>query len=297
MPRAAIDIGSNSLLLTVLADDGRVLHDEAEVVGLGKGLGDGGTFATARMEAAMLVLKRYAATALQLGVSPEQVRPVATSASRRASNAPAFFEQVRKETGLITRIISGEEEAHLTWIGARQALDIPDGPVMVIDIGGGSTELALGTQHAQSFRTSLEVGSVRLMEQFALGGDHVSQDALANAEAHVRALLASVTLPEAPLELIGVAGTVTTLFAISSGLETYDSSRVHNHLFSRNELARVCQQLLGANREQRKIIAAISPKRADFLVSGATILRLILETFDQPFCRVSDRGIRFGALV
>jgi exopolyphosphatase/guanosine-5'-triphosphate,3'-diphosphate pyrophosphatase len=166
VPRAAVDIGSNSVLLLVLAEDGTMLHDEARVVGLGKGLGDKGMFRPDRMDAALEALGDYATVAQELGVPPYDVSVAATSATRRALNARSFIERVHKETGLRVKVISGEEEARLTWRGALRALDLPSGPVAVVDLGGGSTELVVGDGNLMGPRVSLELGSVRLTETF-----------------------------------------------------------------------------------------------------------------------------------
>ncbi|MCA9490643.1 MAG: Ppx/GppA family phosphatase, partial [Myxococcales bacterium] len=134
--RAAIDIGSNSLLLVVVDADGRVVHDEVTVVGLGRGLGERGVMAPDRLQAAEKVLTSYAATARTFGVEPWSVRAVATSAARRALNAETFFARIQRDIGLRVRIVSGEEEALLTWRGALVDLPAPTPPLLVVDLGG-----------------------------------------------------------------------------------------------------------------------------------------------------------------
>ncbi|MEO0601853.1 MAG: exopolyphosphatase, partial [Myxococcota bacterium] len=144
MPKASVDIGSNSVLLLVVDDVGRRIHDEARVVGLGKGLGDRGLFQPERMDAAEAALAEYVAKAVELGVEPFSIKAVATSAARRAMNAETFFTKLKRTLGLRVRIITGEEEARLTWLGAQ--VDLPDTPEprIVVDLGGGSTEVVVG---------------------------------------------------------------------------------------------------------------------------------------------------------
>ena len=166
MPRAAIDIGSNSILLTVMGDDGAVLHDEARVVRMGAGLGDRGLFAPDRIAAASKVLTDYLARARGFGIEPIAVRAVATSAARRAMNAQTVFERFHRNLGLRVRIISGEEEAQLTWRGAQHDLSIEGSPQLVVDLGGGSTELAMGEHGELQHHASLELGTARLTERF-----------------------------------------------------------------------------------------------------------------------------------
>lgn len=297
MPRASIDIGSNSLLLLVVGDDGAVLHDEARVVGLGAGLGERGLFRTDRMEAALEVLREYAATATKLGVKPESVRAVATSASRRALNATTFLERVRKDTGMTVRVISGTEEAELTWLGARQGLELPDGPVGLVDLGGGSTEIVVGEHGVIVLRTSLEIGTVRLTDQMLDGGrGKVDPRALARLRAHVASVVAGLQWPSLPRVLIATAGTATTLAAMELGLTRYEPARVHGSRLSRAALRRWIDKLLDADPDERRRLAAVSPERADTLLAGACVLEQVLEHARRETLLISDRGLRHGVL-
>ena len=293
--RAAIDLGSNSVLLTVLDDTGAVQHDESRVVGLGKGLGDGGAFANDRMEAALVALGDYARTATALGVSPDGVRVVATSAARRATNAAAFIERVASTTGLRIRVISGDEEARLTWAGALSGLETT-GTALVVDLGGGSTELALGGTSLR-WRHSYEVGSVRLTERVL--GDAIpaaSAADLAAMQARVEGVLASPALPETADTVIGVAGSVTTLMATALGQSTYDGTTVHGNRLTDGMLADFQGRILGLDAAGRRALFPVAPKRADFLLAGATVLRGVLAVCGADRMVVSDRGLRYGVL-
>lgn len=296
MPRAAIDIGSNSLLLTVLGDDGALLHDEARVVGLGKGLGDRGLFAPDRMDAAREVLTEYLAIAAGHGVQPWSVRAVATSAARRAMNAETFFARIKKDTGLRVSVISGAEEARLTWLGALRDLELPEGPVLVIDLGGGSTEVVLGQGDEVYLRQSLELGSARLTEEYlGIDGPHAPAG-LARMRRHIDEVLGELSFEPQPRTVLGVAGTVTTLAAMTQGLTAYDGEAVHGSQLTRTDLAGWVDALLPATPEQRREIGAIAPGRADFLVAGATVISRILHACRRQHLLVSDRGLRFGLL-
>ena len=214
-PRAAVDIGSNSLLLLVRGPDGATLHDEATVVGLGKGRGDRGLFRPDRMDAAIEGLRRYAARARELGVEPSRVRAVATSAARRALNAATFLQRVQDETGLHVEVISGPEEARLTWLGALDGLPLPLGSVAVVDLGGGSTEVVAGEGERIAFRTSLELGSVRLTEAF-FGEQPQRYEPRALSRLREAVARACQVLEPArhPRSVVAVAGTATTLAAM-----------------------------------------------------------------------------------
>jgi exopolyphosphatase/guanosine-5'-triphosphate,3'-diphosphate pyrophosphatase len=295
MPRAAIDIGSNSLLLLVVDDAGRVLHDEARVIGLGRGLGDRGVFRPDRMEAALAALGDYATTAHSLGVAPADVRAVATSASRRALNAGTFYAGVRAKTGLRVEVVSGEEEARLTWLGGVDGLGLGPGPALLVDPGGGSTEVIVGEGPHIRSRVSLEIGTVRLTEQY-LGTGIVNATALARLRAHVDAAVATLDLEVIPKAAIAVAGTATTLAAADLGLATYDASVVHGSTLTAAALRRWIDRLLAAGPEERRRLIAVSPERADTVLAGAVILLHVLERARRQAWRVSDRGLRFGAV-
>ena len=294
MRRGAIDLGSNSILLLV-SDDGEILHDEARVVGLGKGLGDRGDFLEDRMAFAVKVLSDYTRCAVDFGLSPEEIQVVATSAARRATNLEAFSCRVRSETGLQIRLLSGNDEARLSWWGAQGGLDLPQGPRLVIDPGGGSTEVILGSEEGMETRFSLEVGSARLTEQF-LGFNRVDPANADRLARHVETLIAAHPLPYTPLSAVTVAGTATTLAAMDAGLLAYDGDIVHGYRLTRRALVETAQKLLVATPEERQHLAAVSPQRADFLLAGAILIERILAACGLTETLVSDRGLRYGVI-
>lgn len=292
---AAIDIGSNSLLLLVVDETGRVLHDEARVIGLGRGLPEKGVFKPDRMEAAAAALKDYVARAADLGVPVSQIRAVATSASRRALNATTFYQGVQRTTGLKVEIISGDEEARLTWLGALDGLSLQPGPILLIDPGGGSTEVIQGEGGHIRTRQSLELGSVRLTEAF-LGYDTVDAASFARMRDAVDATLAEVSFPTQPRTVVATAGTVTTLMAAELGQTVYDGAAVHGASLTVGALRGWIDRLLEAGPARRRELVAVSPERADTLLAGATILLRLLEKSRRASLKVSDRGLRFGVL-
>ncbi len=294
--KAAIDIGSNSLLLTVVDGEGVVLHDEARVVGLGRGLPEKGVFKPDRMEAAAAVLKAYVARAADLGVPVSQIRAVATSASRRALNAATFYQGVHRATGLKVEVISGEEEARLTWLGALDGLTLAPGPVLVFDPGGGSTEVIQGEGAHIRSRVSLEIGSVRLTEAY-LGYDTVDAASFGRMRDAVDQAIAPLTLVAQPRTVVATAGTVTTLMAAELGQTTYDGAAVHGATLTVGALRAWIDRLLEAGPARRRELIAVSPDRADTLLAGATILLRLLEKSRRASLKVSDRGLRFGLLV
>lgn len=298
MPRAAIDIGSNSLLLIVQDEDGRTLHDEARVVGLGRGLGDRGLFRPDRLEAANAVLADYARIAEALGVPPGEIRAVATSATRRALNAATFIDQLRRQTGISVQIIDGPTEAGLTWLGAAQGLSLPPGLLAVIDTGGGSTELVLGEDGLIASRRSLEIGTVRLTDELLDGGAGMIRPVdLARLRARVEESFAALSWPRLPRALVAVAGTATSLAAMELGLSAWDRDRVHGSRLSRAALRRWIDRLVQADPSERRLLAAVSPERADTLLAGAVILEAACTAAHRESMVVSDGGVRHGLLL
>ncbi|MCB9743304.1 MAG: Ppx/GppA family phosphatase [Alphaproteobacteria bacterium] len=293
--RASIDVGSNSLLLTVVEDSGAVVHDEVQVVGLGRGLGDLGHMQPARRAHGAVVLAEYVATAAALGVPASEIRAVATSGARRAVDAPAFFAEIEAAHGLKVRTISGEEEARLSYLGALQGLELAPPPHLVVDLGGGSTELVLGSGAEMSWRVSLEVGAVRLTEGFIDLADIRDADRAA-LRAHLQAEMRALPESERPSEIIAVAGTATTLAAVDLGLERYVAERVHGHHLSVAALEAMADRLAAADAAERRRISAIEPKRGDFLMAGAEVLIAVCRWAGHEGLTTSNGGLRLGLL-
>jgi exopolyphosphatase/guanosine-5'-triphosphate,3'-diphosphate pyrophosphatase len=284
---AAIDCGTNSIRLLVAdvtvgagaAVSLRDVHREQRVVRLGKGVDATGMLDPEALERTRVALADYTAVLRRKGT--ERVRMVATSATRDARNRDDFFGMVRATLGIDAEIISGDEEARLSFAGAVNDLDQEDGPFVVVDTGGGSTELVVGdlTDDGVVVRAarSVDIGSVRITER-CLAGDPPSADEIAKA----RELAASV-LNEAfaavPVEgvrtWVGVAGTITTLSAYAQQLRAYDPAAVHLSRLSVNDLHRVAEELLAMSRAQRGEHPAIDPGRIDVIGGGALIVDVL----------------------
>ena len=295
MAKAAIDIGSNSILLTVISDEGIVVEDVVRVVGLGQGLGDRGLFKPERMKDAEMVFTEFLEIAKNHGVQSYSIKAIATSAARRAMNARTWFTRLQRKLGLRIQIISGEEEARLTWLGASQHLAIPTGPRLVIDLGGGSTELVLGNEKGIIFRTSLEIGSVRLTESFMTEECYTSTE-FSRMKNHIDTALSDIHLDPTPAHVIGVAGTVTTLAAMKLRLTQFTGSKVHGAPLTREDLAGFEQLFLGTHPKDRQALVPLSPERADYLLAGVAILDRILRTSRSLELVTSIGGIRYGVL-
>jgi exopolyphosphatase/guanosine-5'-triphosphate,3'-diphosphate pyrophosphatase len=294
---AAIDIGTNSVLLLVAERrEGRwaAVAERAEITRLGRGVDRTGALSVEGMEATLGCLESFAAEARKLGA--RQIAATATSAARDASNGARFLEQARARAGVAVEIISGDEEAELAFTAALS--DFGAGragrPLVVLDIGGGSTEFIYGTGQVD-YRRSFDVGSVRLTERFVTA--HPVPEAERGAiRAHLRDTFAPLPPPPAGARLIGIAGTVTTLYAVQHRVDPYDAARVHGRDLERAELAALAAALCGASLEERRRMPGLQPGRADVICAGALILEAAMDRLQISTCTVSDRGVRWGLI-
>jgi exopolyphosphatase / guanosine-5'-triphosphate,3'-diphosphate pyrophosphatase len=284
---AAIDCGTNSIRLLV-ADvttgaDGtpafRDVHREMRIVRLGQGVDASGVLAPEALERTRVALADYTAVLRRKGV--EKVRMVATSATRDAANREDFFGMVRDTLGVDAEVISGDEEARLSFVGAVGDLDPADGPFVVVDVGGGSTELVVGELTADGATVtaarSVDVGSVRITER-CLHGDPPTAEEVAEARTVVAGILdeAFEAVPvDAVRTWVGVAGTITTLSAVAQGLPEYDPAAVHLSRLAGEDLHRTAEELLGLSREDRAKHGAIHPGRIDVIGGGALIVDVL----------------------
>jgi exopolyphosphatase/guanosine-5'-triphosphate,3'-diphosphate pyrophosphatase len=289
---AAIDCGTNSIRLLVADVDGSRLDEvvrEMTVVRLGEGVDRTGAFSQSALERTFAACDDYAAVIDGLGV--ERLRFVATSASRDVSNRDAFIDGVRQRLGISPEVISGGEEARLSFRGAVEGLpgDRIAMPTLVVDIGGGSTEFVLGDRDPDGASrvdaaVSVNIGCVRMTERH-LHGDPPSAEEIARVEADVAAALdeaaAAVPLDRAR-SLVGVAGTVTTVVALIHGLPFYDPAQIHGREATLDQVDEVTERLLVMPRAERAELAVMHPGRVDVIGGGALVLRAIMRRAGLP---------------
>ncbi|MEW2506216.1 MULTISPECIES: Ppx/GppA phosphatase family protein [unclassified Amycolatopsis] len=290
MPRvAAIDCGTNSIRLLVAEltprHDGTVdlrdLHREMRIVRLGQGVDATGRLAPEALERTRKALADYTIAARRKGV--EKVRMVATSATRDASNRDEFFAMTRETLGVEAEVISGDEEARLSFTGAVGEQDPDDGPFVVVDVGGGSTELVLGTWDGRRAEVlaakSVDIGCVRITER-DLKGDPPTPEEITRAKTTAETILQEafdvVDVAKAQT-WIGVAGTVTTLSAVAQELPEYDSERTHLSKLSHAQIDSLATSLLAADRATRAANPVIHPGRVDVIGGGAVIVQVLAE--------------------
>jgi exopolyphosphatase/guanosine-5'-triphosphate,3'-diphosphate pyrophosphatase len=280
---AAVDLGTNTTRLLVAdVDDGQVaeVHRETHITRLGEDVDTRKRLLPIPIARVRIVLSDYRRTLERLGA--ERTLVVATSAVRDAENGEAFLGEIEWSYGFATRLVSGGEEAQLTRRGVE-----PQPGTLVLDIGGGSTELIV-----DDFHVSLDMGSVRYTERF-VQTDPPSRkelDACRRASRDVLAAHADVHAARA----VGVAGTVTTLAALDLGLERYDRERVHGHRLTRDGAAAQLERLAALPLPERREVSALDPERAPVIVAGAVILLVVLDTFGLGAIDVSERDILDG---
>ena len=299
---AAVDCGTNSIRLLVAdldPDTGAETEIERrmEIVRLGQGVDATGRLADEALARTFAACDRYAEAIRGHGVG--HVRFVATSATRDASNRDAFVAGVRDRFGVEPEVVSGHEEAALSFRGATSALATDavahDTPYLVVDIGGGSTEFVLGTATVEAAR-SVDVGCVRMTER------HLNDDppTLAQVTAARRDIDAAIDLAAQSVDLsraktlVGLAGSVTTIAAIALGLTEYDRSRVHLSRIPADLIRQTAADLLAMDHAQRAAIPVIHPGRVDVIAAGALILARIVERLGLPEVVVSEHDILDG---
>ena len=218
---------------------------------------------------------------------------------RDAKGGDVVRHHVEKVLGVEARVISGEEEARLTFAGAVSGLALAEGDIAVFDIGGGSTEVVRGRVAPNGAAAeiavahSFQVGSVRLTERH-VKSDPPTNDELEATRKDADVLFAELAATSVSSQVVGIAGTMTTLAAVSLGMEIYDGARVHGHVMLRREIDRVVRLLAAKPVAERRSVRGLDPKRADVIVAGGFIALALLERLMADRVRISDRGVRWG---
>jgi exopolyphosphatase/guanosine-5'-triphosphate,3'-diphosphate pyrophosphatase len=287
---AAIDCGTNSIRLLITAD-GHDLERRMRIVRLGAGVDRTGRLDPAAIERTRAALAEYRGLIEAHGV--RHVRMVATSATRDAANAADFHDMVRATLGQPAEVVTGTEEAALSFGGAVSGLD-GDGPYLVVDIGGGSTEFVRGGRAVDS-SISMDIGCVRMTERHLPADPPTAAQldaAVRDIDDAVRRALAHVGT--APATLVGVAGTVTTLAGIALGLDRYEPARIHHSVLPAATVEQLADRLSTLDHEARAAIPVMHPGRVDVIIAGALILREIMRQTGFDEIVVSEHDILDG---
>jgi exopolyphosphatase/guanosine-5'-triphosphate,3'-diphosphate pyrophosphatase len=295
--RAVIDLGTNTILMVIgrLRTDGSVeiLDDAHAIARLGQGVDAARRILPQTLDRVCAFLRSYVERALSFGAA--SIAAYGTSALRDAANQNQLIDRVRGEIGLELIALSGEEEARLTFTGAAFGLDLP-GRYGVLDIGGGSTELAIGSAGVVEQSQSIDLGAVRLTERHfpALPPDSGQLQA---ARAAILQHLDQLFPYPAEIPLVGVAGTVTTLGALDRSLDRFDAQELNGHFLSLERVEALSDRLLSLSLEHICALPPVSEQRADIIGAGSLILRAFLRQNHCPGIIVSTRGLRYGLLL
>ena len=294
---AAVDLGTNSTRLLVAdIDDGKVIDvaREMRITRLGEGVDERRRLLPVPVARVRNVLSDFRRTAEALGA--ERTLAIATSAIRDAENGEAFLGEVEWSYGFTTRLLSGHDEAMLMFRGVTSERTL-DGGTLIVDIGGGSTELVAGAADGVRWHASLDIGSVRITERF-LASDPPTAAELDDASTAVRALLAERVPDEIRSDTrsaIGVAGTITSLAGLALGLDQYDRERIHGFHLGSEALGAQLERLASVPVAERRTLRPLEPDRAPVIVGGALIARELLAYFSLDELEVSERDILDGA--
>ncbi len=282
---AAVDLGTNSTRLLVADVEGESVEEvvrRLQITRLGEGVDGRRRLLPLPIARTRNCLTEYRREIDRLGA--ERTLAVATSAVRDAENGEAFLGEVEWSYGFTTRLLSGDEEAQLTFRGVTAGRSV-DPRTVVVDIGGGSTELVVGGPNGLTSHVSLELGCVRLTERFG--------DDRAALAAHVRSVLPDLDVSHA----IGVAGTVTSLAALDLGLVDYDPERIHGHALSRQAIEEQLERLAELSLDERRNVPGLEPERAPVIVAGAVILDEIVRRYGLDAIEASEHDILHGAAI
>jgi len=292
---AVIDCGTNSTRM-LIANKFETLDRQMKITRLGQGLDQSGELSNQAMSRVIDVLKDFRRSLDKHEVS--EVRMVATSAARDASNSEDFFNKVESTLGVRPELLTGEEEGRLSFQGAIAELDPSQGPFLILDIGGGSTEFVFGSEKAENVYSS-QIGCVRLTEEFFENDPPLPEElhaCLSVVGGHVDDALREIPNIGDEVTLVGLAGTVSCIAAIEIGLEKYDREKIHHFHLSKDAVEDVFRTLATENKLERMSNPGLEEDRADVIVAGTAILVKVMRQLQLTECLVSESDIMDGIL-
>ncbi len=297
---ASIDIGTNTALLLAAEVSPQLeilpLVQHEKIVRLGEGVDERRLLKPAAIQRTMEALEEYVKECRDLKI--EDIVISGTSAVRDAQNRAELIDEIKQVFGIEMRVLSGEEEARLTYFGALSNKSHLTHDILLIDIGGGSTEFITGTLNAITKAVSIDVGSVRLTERF-IRHDPINEAEFSAIENFIDKQLRSIRRNFAfrPEHFVGVAGTVTTLAAMQLRMADYNPEKVDSCHLNFQQVTEMVEDLKRKSLSEKRHLPGLSPKRADVILAGAMILLQVMREFDFVEVTVSDRGLRFGVLI
>ena len=293
---ASIDIGTNTILLLVAEVGGKKikpLFEMETVVRLGEGVHRNGLLSKEAMDRGLQTLTQYLERCKTMEV--QKAFAVGTSALREAKNSEVFLKLVKRKLDLSIEIISGEEEARLSFLAVSRDLRELNQSILVIDVGGGSTEFILGKGEWIEQWVSLPLGSVRFTEQF-LHSDPIQKREWREMEKEIGKLLLEIPHPDDFFSMVAVGGTATTLASVEKGLKEFVPEKIHHHILKIEALRKQIDLYRSKTIEERRRIPGLSPARADVILAGGAILYMAMEALECPSALISYHGIRYGLI-
>lgn len=296
MKCASIDVGTNTVLLLIaeVQEHVRDILDIATITRLGEGVRNSGYLSRTAMERTFSALKQYKELAEQYGI--DKIHCVGTSALREAKNSRDFLKRVEEELRIPIRVITGREEAYYTYLSAKTEDFSKGNNLVIVDIGGGSTEIIKGDRKDLTDFVSLPLGSVKLTEMF-IRHDPPSADEIENLIEYIRTLLSKVPFDAHDSMVIGTGGTITNCASIIIELSTFDKKRIHGLALSENEIRNTTERLQRMTTLERQEVAGMERGREDIILQGIILLSEIMSCFDMREMVVSANGVRYGVVL
>jgi exopolyphosphatase/guanosine-5'-triphosphate,3'-diphosphate pyrophosphatase len=293
---ASIDIGTNTILLLIAkVEEGKVnpLFEIETVARLGEGVQKNGILLKEAMDRSLQTLAQYLKWCQELEV--QKVFAAGTSALREAKNSEDFLNLVKEKLDLPIEVISGEEEAQLSFLAVAKDLGELKEPILVVDVGGGSTEFILGKGDQISQWISLPLGSVRFTEEF-LRSDPVQEEEWEKMERKIQGYLVNIPHSQEPISMVAVGGTATTLASVEQGLEDFIAEKIHHFVLGKEALKNQLLLYRSKTIDERRKISGLPIARADVILAGGAILYLAMEELKCPSVLISCHGVRYGLL-
>jgi len=299
MPRyAVIDVGTNSVKFNISErrPDGtwQTLVDRAEITRLGEGLEKTGEISHDAMARTVSAVAEMASQAGDAGVAA--IKAVGTMGMRTAHNSQQFIDMVEQGCGVRIETIPGSEEGRLAYLAVKLGLGLAEGTLAIFDTGGGSTQFTFGRGSSVEEQFSLNVGAVRFTEKFGLAGA-ISQEQLKVAQDAIASEFTRIDGRPAPTALVGMGGAITNIAAVKHQMAKYDPNVIQGSVIERSEVERQIETYRAKSLEERRAIVGLQPKRADVILAGACIVKIVMDKLGKPSLSVSDRGLRHGLLI
>jgi exopolyphosphatase/guanosine-5'-triphosphate,3'-diphosphate pyrophosphatase len=295
MKIASLDVGTNTVLMLVVEigpdKTPKAIGEFSRITRLGRGVDANGHLDPAAGQTTLDTIAEFTEKARALGA--EAILTAATSALRDATDGAGFIARVKERTGLVLEVISGRTEAELVYLASIKGLHLNPSVLLIVDIGGGSTELIRAQPGGSIDVVSLQIGSVRLTERIVQSDPPHAREA-AELRIAIDEALNALRWNFTPDTMVGIGGTVTTVCAIALGLTEYDAGRVHGRSLTQAEVLRVLGMICGVPIEERKRLPGLDPGRADVIFAGTAILERVMGYFKSERIVVSDQGVRWG---